>query len=120
MTEHETQSAILDLIRLRGGVATRVNSGSAVFKRDGVTNVIRGADKGTADIIACYKGRYLAIEVKHGRNKPTQDQERFLDKVVESGGISVVAYDTYNLDPVLDAIDKMPRISVDIEPMEEK
>lgn len=119
MTEHETQSAIIDLIRLRGGVATRVNSGSAVFKRDGKTQVIRGAEKGTADIIACYKGRYLAIEVKHGKNTITMEQLIFLESVRSAGGITCVAYSVDKVNRLLDAIDKLPCITVDIEPMEE-
>lgn len=96
MTEQQTQSAILDLIRLRGGIATRVNSGSAIFKRDGVVNVIKGAEKGTADIIAGIpKGGqliYVAIEVKHGKNKLTFEQAAFLESVRSLGGIGIVAY----------------------------
>ena len=106
MTEHSTQSAILDLIRLRGGVATRVNSGSAIFKRDGKTQVIKGADKGTSDIIALYKGVYLAIEVKFGKGKPTPEQIAFLESVANAGGVGLVAYDIDVINDVLKAIDQ--------------
>lgn len=96
MSEHDTQNAILDLIQFRGGVATRVNSGSAIFKRDGVVNVIKGAEKGTADIIAGIPrgGQliYAAIEVKHGKNKLTFEQAAFLENVRSLGGIGIVAY----------------------------
>ena len=119
MTEHQTQSAILDMIRLRGGVATRVNSGSAVFKRDGVTNVIRGAEKGTSDILACYKGRYLAIEVKYGKGTVTLDQLVFLESVRSAGGITCVAYSVDKVERLLDEIDNFG-VMVDIEPVEEK
>ena len=97
MSEHETQNAIINLITLRGGVATRVNSGSAIFKRDGVVNVIKGAAKGTADIIAGIPKNgqllYAAIEVKHGKNKLTFEQAAFLENVRSLGGIGIVAYD---------------------------
>lgn len=107
MTEHQTQSAILDLIHIRGGVATRVNSGSAIFKgKDGSINVIKGADKGTSDILACYRGRYLAIEVKYGNGKPTPEQLEFGRKVRDAGGLFLVAYDVEKVNQLLDTIDK--------------
>ena len=107
MTEQQTQSAILDLIRFRGGVATRVNSGSAVFKgSNGVTNVIRGAEKGTSDIIGLYRAYYLAIEVKHGKNKPTPEQLEFGRQVRDAGGYFLVAWDVDDAIKLLDEIDR--------------
>ena len=106
MTEHDTQNAIIKLIALRGGVATRVNSGAAIFKRNGSTSVIRGAEKGTADILACYKGRYLAIEVKHGKNRPTIDQLNFGTKVRDAGGLFLVAWDVDAVNALLNDIDE--------------
>lgn len=107
MTEHQTQSAILDLIRFRGGMATRVNSGSAIFKdKSGRVNVIKGAEKGTSDVLACYRGRYLAIEVKYGREKPTHEQLDFGRRVRDAGGLFLVAYDVEIVNKLLDEIDK--------------
>lgn len=105
MSERDTQNAIIDLITLRGGIVTRVNSGSAIFKRDGVTNVIRGAEKGTADILACYLGNYIAVEVKYGKNKATAEQKEFGRRVTEAGGIFIVAYDTIAVEDLLDKIE---------------
>ena len=34
----------------------------------------------------------LAIEVKTGRNKPTEAQAAFLKKIKENGGLAIVAY----------------------------
>ena len=104
-SEHETQTKIVSLIRERQGVATRVNSGTAVFKRDGATNVIRGADKGTSDVIALYKGVYLAIEVKHGKNNATPEQIEFLESVARAGGVGLLAYDSEFVDMALVNID---------------
>ena len=107
MSESDTQKAILDLIRYRGGVATRVNSGSAIFKgKNGNVNVIRGAEKGTSDILACYRGRYLAIEVKYGKGKPTPEQLEFGRQVRDSGGLFLVAYDVEEVNRLLDEIDR--------------
>ena len=50
-----------------------------------------GSPKGIADIIGCYKGRFLAIEVKRPGEKPTPDQQEFLDRYSSAGGICFVA-----------------------------
>jgi len=104
-TEHEIQQAIIDLIKARGGVVTRVNSGSAVFKRDGVTQVIKGAEKGTSDLICCYRGVYLAIEVKRAGKKATPEQIAFLESVAKAGGVGLVAYDSEFVESILNEID---------------
>jgi len=107
MPEHNLQTSILQLIRLRGGVATRVNSGSAIYKdNSGRMNVIRGAERGTSDILACYRGRYLAIEVKFGRGKPSPAQLEFGRVVVDAGGVFLVAYDLDEVIRLLDEIDQ--------------
>ena len=46
---------------------------------------------GVADIIGCYKGRMIAIELKSPTGKPTPEQERFIQNVNEAGGIAFVA-----------------------------
>ena len=48
--------------------------------------------KGIADILGIYKGQFLAIEVKRPGYKPTVDQQAFLDRVNEAGGIGFVAW----------------------------
>jgi hypothetical protein len=106
-TEHQIQGAIIDLIRARGGVVTRVNSGAAIFKRGNEIQVIRGAEKGTSDLIFCYKGIYCACEVKRPGAKPArEDQIAFLESVAEAGGVGLVAYDSMIVESVMDGIDK--------------
>ena len=41
---------------------------------------------GVPDIIACYKGRFIAIECKAGNNQPTALQYRNMQKIVENEG----------------------------------
>ena len=83
---------IREYLERRGAVTTRVNSGLQVVGEGESRRVFRGADKGTADIIGCYRGRYFAIEAKVGKNKPTPDQELFLESVREAGGIAFAAW----------------------------
>ena len=49
------------------------------------------SQKGISDLICCYKGRFVAIEVKKKAGKLSPDQETFLQHVNESGGLGFVA-----------------------------
>ena len=49
-----------------------------------------GGMKGVSDIIVCCNGRFGAIELKVGKNKPTKLQERFLSNIQSAGGFSFV------------------------------
>jgi Holliday junction resolvase len=105
-SEHETQSRIINLIKERGGVVTRINSGSMIAKsKDDRCYRVNLADKGTSDIIALYCGVYLAIEVKYGDNKATKEQVAFLESVAAAGGVGLVAFDCEFVEKVLINID---------------
>lgn len=45
---------------------------------------------GVPDIIACYKGRFLAIECKSGKNTPTLLQLRNIDDIKRNQGLAIV------------------------------
>jgi len=45
---------------------------------------------GVPDILACYQGRFIGIECKANRNKPTALQVHNLKQIVASGGIAFV------------------------------
>jgi hypothetical protein len=47
--------------------------------------------KGVADLIGVYRGRGIAVEVKAGRDKLTDDQAKFLRQWREAGGIGMEA-----------------------------
>jgi hypothetical protein len=67
----------------------------------------QGAPAGTSDIIGLLgDGRFLAIEVKTPGNKPTKLQQKFLDLVEDSGGVSLCAS---SLEDVKDRIPPIPR-----------
>lgn len=44
---------------------------------------------GIPDILCCYKGRFIAIEVKVGNNKPTQIQQSHLGRIKRRGGLAI-------------------------------
>lgn len=55
------------------------------------------ASNGTPDILACLDGRFIAIEAKAGRGKPTQLQLKALRQIDEAGGLALIINET-NLD----------------------
>lgn len=59
---------------------------------------------GVADILACYKGRFIAIEVKNETGKPSPLQLANQKMVKDAGGISLIAR---SVKEVADEIDKI-------------
>ena len=45
---------------------------------------------GVPDIVACVNGRFLGIECKAGKNKPTALQEREINQIQVANGIALV------------------------------
>lgn len=45
---------------------------------------------GVPDIVACYKGHFIAIECKAGNNAPTALQIRELNRIESAGGDTIV------------------------------
>jgi len=66
----------------------------ALLKAHGAyaVNYIGGisANNGTPDILACLHGRFIAIEAKAGKNKPTDLQTLNLKRIDEAGGLALV------------------------------
>lgn len=46
---------------------------------------------GVPDIVGCYKGNFIAIECKAGKNVPTALQVQELNKINGAGGVAIVA-----------------------------
>ena len=52
---------------------------------------------GTPDFLVCYRGRFVGIECKAGKNKPTALQLAALDWIAGAGGLALVI-DENNVD----------------------
>ena len=53
---------------------------------------------GVPDVVACYKVRFIGIECKAGKNKPTPLQQKNLDDITKEGGLAyVINEDNVNL-----------------------
>ena len=59
---------------------------------------------GVPDIIACYKGRFIGIEVKNEIGKTSPLQEVNLKMINESGGIGIVARCVEDVSKIIDNI----------------
>lgn len=46
---------------------------------------------GVPDLLVCYKGRFVGIEVKAPNEQPTELQKYHIRKIREAGGIAFVA-----------------------------
>ena len=67
---------------------------------------------GVPDIVACVAGRFLAVECKAGKNKPTALQVREIENIRHAGGVAVVVNEE-NWDMLTELVRKMKRGETD-------
>ena len=68
-----------------------------------------GGQYGTAgipDIIVCYRGRFIAFEVKVGKNKATLLQELTIREILRAGGYALVVRSVDEVMNVIKAFEK--------------
>lgn len=70
--EGELQSFVLKRLRAMPEIA--------------VVKVIQATENGVSDILLCAKGRFIALELKSAKGKPTALQVLFIHKVIRAGG----------------------------------
>jgi hypothetical protein len=93
MKESDIQRRILDYINsLEKGKAYKVLSAN---------------ERGCPDILACYKGMFLALEVKQENGKPSAIQKAQLEKIKWSGGYSGVVYSLDEVKQLISVIDSV-------------
>ena len=101
-TEADIQRVILHYLGLRGVLATRVNSGAI---KTGDRFFRLNSSPGCSDILCCYRGAYIALEVKRPGKKATPKQEGFLAAVRKAGGIGAVVTSVGDVERILDDVD---------------
>ena len=85
-SELKIQTSILRKLRATGGLWLKIH--------DIVT-------KALPDIVGCYQGLFVAIEVKRVGQKPTKLQAWVLSQVEQAGGIAIWIDDVKDLDELL-------------------
>ena len=94
MKESVLVTKMIELIRERGGYAENIWGGGY-------------QSAGIPDILACYRGVFLGIEVKVGKNKPSALQKAKVNMINQAGGLAVVTWDdTEQLVAMLDYLDR--------------
>ena len=99
--EKDTQKAILDYLNTIGAVAIKIYNGGIFNPKNQRYFFPYQNQYGVSDIIACYKGKFIAIEVKSPGRKPTDFQLEFLQRVKNCGGIGIW---TDNIDEVINVL----------------
>lgn len=95
MKQHESnlQTRVQNLIKSKGGYVQK-NHGSMI------------AEPGIPDLFCCYKGLFVAIELKEKGNKPSKQQGIHCRLIKRAFGISLVSWDVETVETLLDFIDK--------------
>lgn len=63
---------------------------------------------GVPDLLCCYSGHFLAIEVKQSGGRPTTKlQEHELQQVKDAGGLAIVAMDVEVVEEALNYLDRL-------------
>ena len=104
--EKDVQRSILDFLKLKRLLAIRINSGGfPINRKDGSKGWARGADAGTADILAFTGASVIWVECKSSVGKLTESQKEFKKKVEKLGHIYIVAR---SLDDVMGLFNQKP------------
>ena len=100
--EQVIQSEIIELLR---------DSGAWVHKAKAVNlvgdGILAPTQQGVPDILACYRGRFIAIEVKAAskRAKVSGEQAAQIAMIIECEGVAAVCWSTAQVEAILQSID---------------
>ena len=82
---------IINFIYRQGGYAWRASSVGVFDSKQ--MHFRAAAKKGVADVLSCFKGRLVAVEVKIGKDRLSDEQDGFIKNVEKAGGCAFVAAD---------------------------
>jgi len=95
--------AVIKYIKLHGGVAYRINTvGVYDEKLGGLRN--SGMKKGLPDVIGIYKGRFLGVEIKVGKDRQSDHQKDREVEINQAGGVYLIAKTFDQIKPLLDVV----------------
>jgi hypothetical protein len=100
MTEHDFQNYARKMLSKLGYITFRVNVGK-VKMFDG-RYFDTGLPKGFSDIIALKDGKIYFIELKTGKNKPSQDQINFIEQMKINGFAAGIAWSLEDIFKILE------------------
>lgn len=62
----------------------------SMFENAVVVREANPAEAGISDLLVCYHGRFIALELKANDNEPSKRQEKFIEDVIAAGGKGLV------------------------------
>ena len=83
--------AIIEWVNYNGGWCWRNNNHAVYDKKIGTYRKNPNQMNGVSDILGLWDGKFLAIEVKAGSDRLSDDQKIFLERVREAGGYAMEA-----------------------------
>ncbi len=90
--ESKIQEDVIEYLTSRGAYVVKIHVGS--YQTQGVS-----------DIVCCYRGRYIALELKRPNEEPTRLQEYRIEQTINAGGIAKVVSSVEEVKEVLYDID---------------
>lgn len=82
-------------IEKRGGRCFKIHGGDNPFQEVGIP-----------DLLVCYRGTFLGLEVKQPGEEPSLKQRKILREIDAAGGIAAIIVSVEEADSILDEIDK--------------
>lgn len=99
MSTNALTKAVIDLFTLKGYKVWRQNTAGIYDEKKGVYRS-GSATKGISDVIGFHKqtGKFVAIEIKTGKDKLSSFQQNFLNDVAQSGADAYVIHNSIELE----------------------
>lgn len=96
--------SIMEYLRWTGHIVVRVYGGGHV--KNGKFFPQPYLERGTADLLVCIKGtgRFLALEVKTEKGKPSEFQTGWLQRVRDAGGLAEVVRSIEDVERIIRGI----------------
>jgi Holliday junction resolvase len=87
-----------------------------------VAKIVSAGKKGVPDLLVCYKGQFIGIEVKTPttRSNTSELQKYNLKKIKEAGGYGIVAVEIDDITSTLAIIEALDYMSCEDAPVLEK
>ena len=81
---------VIEYLRARGAYVWRnISGGRYQGSASGQRRFVAFGAPGISDVMAVYRGKFLAIEIKAGRDLMTDHQRKFAEGVQSAGGLFV-------------------------------
>ena len=109
LTENQIQNQVLSWLKMHEIFAFIVRSvGTYDAKIKGFRAAGPWFRKGCPDILICYKGKFVGLEIKTKKGVLSEHQESFHKDIWDNGGYVYVVRDAGDLRAIFDFLDKEP------------